>query len=220
MSFVQKIFTVNIKNVRIVPETGGLYMKKLLYLLMIVIAFQTAVYADNETDMHQYYIEQIIKTQNVKYNERSFFNAIYSGNTKLVDMFLKAGMTPDTTYIKVPAIYWAITNNQLGVTKLFLDNGADPNAYYGGYTPLFLAIKSKDAQIVEELINHGADVNKEVNNVKPLQYAVQKQEPKIVELLVDAGAKADHEVLLRALKSNDSHIKNLVLKRYKTQQEL
>ncbi len=194
-------------------------MKKLLYILILALAMQTAVYADNETDMHQYYIEQIIKTQNIKYNERSFFNAIYDGNVQLVDMFLKAGMTPETTYLKIPAIYWAIKNNQYGVTKLFLANGADPNAYYAGFTPLFLAINSKDAQIVEELIKYGADVNKEVNSVKPLQYAVQKQNSQIVELLVNAGAKADQEVLLKALKSKDSHIKNLVLKRYKTQKE-
>ena len=192
-------------------------MRKLLYILLIVMAMQTAVYADNETDMHQYYIEQIIKTQDVKYNERSFFNAIYEGNTKLVDMFLKAGMTPETTYLKIPALYWAITNNQLGVTKMFLDNGADPNAYYAGFTPLFLAIKSKDYKIAEELINHGADVNKEVNGVKPLQYAVQKQQGQIVEMLVNAGAKADEEVPLKALKSKDKHIKNLVLKQYKNQ---
>ena len=192
-------------------------MRKLLYILLIVMAMQTAVYADNETDMHQYYIEQIIKTEDVKYNERGFFNAIYEGNTKLVDMFLKAGMTPETTYLKIPALYWAITNNQLGVTKMFLDNGADPNAYYAGFTPLFLAIKSKDYKIAEELINHGADVNKEVNGVKPLQYAVQKQQGQIVEMLVNAGAKADEEILLKALKSKDKHIKNLVLKRYKNQ---
>lgn len=194
-------------------------MKKILCLMLFAAALQTVVYADVETDMHQYYIQKIIKTQNVKYNSKSFFNAIYDGNTKLCDMFLKSGMTPDTTYLKIPALYWAISNNKNEIVELFLDNGADPNAYYAGLTPLFVAIKNKDDKIVETLIKHGADVNKEVDNVKPLQYAVQKKQSKIVETLISAGARTDNEVLIRALKSKDTHIKNLVLKRYKTQED-
>ena len=43
-------------------------MKKILSLLFILIAIQTAVYADAETDMHQAYIAKI-QAQDIKYND-------------------------------------------------------------------------------------------------------------------------------------------------------
>lgn len=190
-------------------------MKKLLTILFMFIAVQTAVYADAETDMHQVYIAKI-QAQDIKYNTFNFFNAINSGNTQLVDLFLKAGMSPDSTFMKTPAIYMAIASNQNEVVKLLLENKVDPNKELAGWTPLIMAIKEKDAKIVETLIAYGADVNQEAGYTKPLAYAIKKKQPKIVELLINAGAKPDNEVLIKALKSDDNYIKDAVLKRYKT----
>ena len=190
-------------------------MKKFLTVLFMFIAVQTAVYADAETDMHQVYIAKI-QAQDIKYNTFNFFNAINSGNTQLVDLFLKAGMSPDSTFMKTPAIYMAIASNQNEVVKLLLDNKVDPNKELAGITPLIMAIREKDAKIVETLIAYGADVNQEAGYTKPLAYAIKKKQPKIVELLINAGAKPDNEVLIKALKSDDNYIKDAVLKRYKT----
>ena len=190
-------------------------MKKLLTILFMLIAVQTAVYADAETDMHQVYIAKI-QAQDIKYNTFNFFNAINSGNTQLVDLFLKAGMSPDSTFMKTPAIYMAIASNQNEVVKLLLDNKVDPNKELAGITPLIMAIREKDAKIVETLIAYGADVNQEAGYTKPLAYAIKKKQPKIVELLINAGARPDNEVLIKALKSDDNYIKDAVLKRYKT----
>ena len=190
-------------------------MIKLLTILFMFIAVQTAVYADAETDMHQVYIAKI-QAQDIKYNTFNFFNAINSGNTQLVDLFLKAGMSPDSTFMKTPAIYMAIASNQNEVVKLLLENKVDPNKELAGWTPLIMAIKEKDAKIVETLIAYGADVNQEAGYTKPLAYAIKKKQPKIVELLINAGAKPDNEVLIKALKSDDNYIKDAVLKRYKT----
>lgn len=52
-------------------------MKKLLACLFMVMALQTAAFADAETDMHQMYISKI-QAQDVKYSTYSFFNAISS----------------------------------------------------------------------------------------------------------------------------------------------
>lgn len=190
-------------------------MKKLLTILFMFIAVQTAVYADAETDMHQVYIAKI-QAQDIKYNTFNFFNAINSGNTQLVDLFLKAGMSPDSTFMKTPAIYMAIASNQNEVVKLLLENKVDPNKELAGITPLIMAIREKDAKIVETLIAYGADVNQEAGYTKPLAYAIKKKQPKIVELLINAGARPDNEVLIKALKSDDNYIKDAVLKRYKT----
>ncbi len=190
-------------------------MKKFLTVLFMLIAVQTAVYADAETDMHQVYIAKI-QAQDIKYNTFNFFNAINSGNTQLVDLFLKAGMSPDSTFMKTPAIYMAIASNQNEVVKLLLENKVDPNKELAGITPLIMAIREKDAKIVETLISYGADVNQEAGYTKPLAYAIKKKQPKIVELLINAGARPDNEVLIKALKSDDNYIKDAVLKRYKT----
>ncbi len=190
-------------------------MKKIIAVLFMIAAFQTAVYADAETDLHQAYIAKI-QAQDIKYNTYNFFKAISNGNVQLVDLFLKSGMSPDSTFMKTPAIYMAIASNQNDIVKLLLDNKVDPNKEIAGLSPLIMAIREKDTKIVETLIAYGADVNKTVGYTKPLTYAVQKKEPKIVELLINAGAKPDDEVLIKALKSDDSYIKDTVLKRYKT----
>ena len=156
-------------------------MKKFLTVLFMLIAVQTAVYADAETDMHQVYIAKI-QAQDIKYNTFNFFNAINSGNTQLVDLFLKAGMSPDSTFMKTPAIYMAIASNQNEVVKLLLENKVDPNKELAGITPLIMAIREKDAKIVETLIAYGADVNQEAGYTKPLAYAIKKN--RLISLLV------------------------------------
>ena len=190
-------------------------MKKIFAILFMLLAIQTTAFADAETDIHQTYIAKI-QAQGIKYNTLNFFNALAEGNTQLADLFIKSGMDPDSTLIKTPAIYVAIAGNQNESVKLLLKNGVDANKELAGVTPLLMAIRNKDAKIVETLIAYGADVNKEAGYTKPLTYAIQKKQPKIVELLINAGAKPDDEVLVKALKSKDSYIKDVVLKRYKT----
>ena len=190
-------------------------MKKIVVLFCMLLAVQSAVFADAETDLHQAYIAKI-QAQDITYNTYNFFKAINDGNVQLVDLFLKAGMSPESTFMKTPAIYMAIASNQNEVVKLLLDNKVDPNRGTAGLTPLIMAIREKDSKIVETLISYGADVNQIAGNTKPLIYAIKKKQPKIVELLINAGAKPDNEVLLNALKSDDNYIKDTVLRRYKT----
>ena len=126
-------------------------MKKLLALLCMVFAIQTAWFADLKTDMHQAYIAKI-QAQDITYNTYNFFSAISNGNVQLVDLILKAGMSPDSTFLKTPAIYVAISSNQNEVVKLLLENKVDPNKELAGLSPLIMAIRNKDAQIVQTLI--------------------------------------------------------------------
>ncbi len=190
-------------------------MKKFLAVLFMMLVMQTVVFADAETDMHQAYIAKI-QAQGIRYNTFNFMGALAEGNTQLADLFIKSGMSPDSTFMKTPAIYIAITSKQNDSVKFLLENGVDPNKELAGFTPLIMAIKNKDAKIVETLIAYGANVNKEAAYTKPLAYAIQKKQPKIVELLINAGAKPDNEILAKALKSNDNYIKDAVLRRYKT----
>jgi len=190
-------------------------MKKILAVLFMLITVQTVCFADAQTDMQQSYIAKI-QAQGIKYNTYNYFSAISNGNVQLTEMFLKAGMDPNATFLKTPAIYMAIASNQNDIVKLLLKNGVDANKELAGFTPLIVAIRNKDSKIVETLISYGADVNKEAGYTKPLACAIQKKQPKIVEQLIAAGAKPDNEILIKALKSDDSYIKETVLKRYKT----
>ena len=101
-------------------------MKKIFVLLCMMLAIQTAGYADFETDKHQAYIAKN-QAQGITYNTYNFFNAISNGNVQLVDLFLKAGMSPESTFMKAPAIYMAISSNQNEIVKMLLDNKVDPN---------------------------------------------------------------------------------------------
>ena len=114
-------------------------MKKLFVLLCMILAMQTAVFADAETDMHQAYIAKI-QAQGIAYNTYNFFGAISNGNVQLVDLFLKSGMSPEATFLKAPAIYVAISSNQNEIVHMLLENIVDPMNVLGGLSRLILAI--------------------------------------------------------------------------------
>ena len=104
--------------------------------------------------------------------------------------------------------------------ELLLENGVKPNGEFTtGETPLLVAIKKKDPVIVNTLIKYGADVNMPGTNgnLYPLNYAIKKNNAAIVTSLIEAGAVTNEDALLKALRSKDNNIKNLVLRKYKTQ---
>lgn len=192
-------------------------MKKLLAALFILTALSSTAIAAQPLNPQEQCIKQILE-QNVNYNTRGFFNAIQDGNVKLVDLFIKSGMSPNSTYLKVPAIYMAIYSHQNEVVDLLLKNGVKPNGEFTtGETPLIVAIKKKDSAIVNTLIKYGADVNMPAGNLYPLNYAIKKSNKPIVTSLINAGAKTNEDAVLRALKCKDDNIKSLVLKEYKYQ---
>ena len=192
-------------------------MKKVFIFLLLIGAFQSAVYAQNaeiQLSEKENCIKQILEND-YKFNSFGFFTAITDGNAKYVDLFLKAGMDPNTTYLKVPAIYTAIASKQPKIVALLLDAGVDPNQKFGGLTPLMYAIRYQDQAIVQSLIAHGANVNQSANSVYPINYAIKKKDTYIVKALVDAGADVSDDDMIDAIKSKNSEIKSLVLKKYK-----
>ena len=194
-------------------------MKKILAALFIFSALCSTTIAAEPLSAQEQCIKQILE-QDVSYSARGFFNAIQDGNTALVKLFLESGMSPNTTYMKVPAIYMAIYSHQNEVVEILLQNGVKPNGEFTtGETPLLVAIKKKDPVIVNTLIKYGADVNMPNASGKlyPLNYAIKKNNSAIVTSLINAGAKTNEDALLKALKSKDDNIKTLVLKKFKTE---
>lgn len=191
-------------------------MKKILVTLLFLSLFQgIGIAQTNETQLSEKenYIKQIL-ANDYKFIPSGFFIAITNGNAKYVDLFLKAGMDPNTTYMKVPAICTAICSKQAKIVELLLKAGVDPNKELLGQSPLLYAINRLDSATVDVLIKYGADVNRASNGVYPLNYALRKKDSGIIKSIVNAGAIPNDDALIRAIKTKDENIKTLVLEKY------
>lgn len=193
-------------------------MKKLfaLCLLSMLIFCVSAANADDDLTPKEQIIKQIISS-NYNYTVNGFFEAIGDGNTECVDLFLKTGMDPNTTNMKLPAIYFAIARKQPKVVEQLLKAGVSPNTNFKGRSLLNAAIASKNSDTVKVLIWNGARVNEVSWGIAPLNYAIKKRNAEMVTSLVNAGATVDEEALVRALHSRNDSIKNTVLSKYKKQ---
>ncbi|MCI1273019.1 MAG: ankyrin repeat domain-containing protein [Clostridiaceae bacterium] len=192
-------------------------MKKRIALIALLLAIQcgiTMVNADTQTTQQMQYISTI-QAQGLKYDSFGFMQAIINNNALLTEDFIKAGMSPKTTWGKVPAIYTAINCGSDKALKVLLSNGVNPNTLISGESPLKIAIGKKQPQIVDILIAYGADVNASTNNESPLNYALKKKQIKIATSLLNAGAQVNDETLVRAVKTKDNAIKDAVLRQYK-----
>jgi len=193
-------------------------MKKIVAILMISLLFSGTGFANTDDDLtpKEQIIKQII-SNNYNYTPIGFFEAISDGNTSCVDLFLKSGYDPNTTNMKIPAIYFAITKKQPKIVEQLLNAGVSPNSTVQGRSLLNAAISSKNPETVKVLIWHGANVNEESWGITPLNLALKKKNAEMVTSLINAGARVDEEAIKRALNSRSDNIKNTVLTTYKKQ---
>jgi len=192
-------------------------MKKLLAALLSTIILTGVCIAEEiELTPKEEVIKQII-SDGYEYNEKGFIEAIKKGNSIYVNKFLMTGMDPNCTYLKVPAIFWAISYKQPKIVEQLIKAGVDPNLDLGGITPLSHAIKTKHEETVTTLIRLGANVNQSVGGKTPLNYALCKKNYDAANALIYAGAKVDEKSLAKVLKTKNIETKNLVLTKYKKQ---
>lgn len=193
-------------------------MKKFVSVIAFALLFLTVSVTAEEMQFTQKetYIRQIFE-HNYDYSPSGFFRAIKDGSINDVDLFLKSGMDANTTYMKLPAIYFAIKNKQPQVVDKLLANGVNANQKFMNQTPLVTAIMTKNSDTVDTLIKHGANVDEEVLGVRPLSYALAKKDSDIIQSLLDSGAMVTEDSLRKALRQKDENIKNLVLRTYKKQ---
>ena len=195
-------------------------MKKLLSIIVVftIILFGSIrCYAEEiQLTPKEEVIKQILQ-DGYSYTAHGLFTAISDGNINEVNKFLMTGTSPNMTYCKCPAIFWAINKKQPKIVEQLIKAGVDPNSEYSGTTLLAYAIKHKNLEIVNVLIRLGANVNKESNGITPLNYALKSKNTAIVNKIISAGANVDEKSLARALKVKDSEAKNVVLAAYKKQ---
>lgn len=193
-------------------------MKKLLSAAVLVSVFlscQVSFAEDVELTPKELVIKQII-AENYEYNVAGMKRAITNGNVKMVELYLKAGFDPNMTYLKIPMLFYAISQNQLTVSEKLINAGAIVNSQVGSRTALKEAIATKNIDLVNLLIRNGANVNAKTGET-PLCYALKKKNSQAVTSLIKHGAAVDEEALKYALKIKDNTVKNLVLNTYKKQ---
>lgn len=194
-------------------------MKKMLTLAVIsALIFGTA--AVNAEDIQLTPKEQIIKQilkRNYNYDATGILKAVKRGDKDVISLFIASGYDPNTTIMKLPAVYWAIKLNKPEIVDKLLAAGVNPNQEVSGKSLMALAISTQNVDTVKVLLKHGAKVNDMSTGKSLLALALSKKSDEISTLLVKAGADIDETSLQRALKLNDSALKDLILTNYKKQ---
>ena len=189
-------------------------MKKLI--LIVLSLFLTNISFAYEVQKNENYYKSQIQNQRFLYNESGMVNAITKKNSNVLEMFLKAGFSPNTKYSGTPIIMYALFMNDIKSFDILLEAGANPEtqvpALFVSAKPqnlLSFAIKKRSSEAVKSLINHNVDVNKVFNGQTALNYALKTKQTIIVELLLKAGAKPDNKSLKIVNKTKDEYLKDL-----------
>ena len=191
-------------------------MKKFLSVLFIIAAVSAAqAFAEEVTDTNithtkEYYRQQVVIAE--KYTKNNFMRAVINGNTKLTEAYVKSGMDPNTTQMKLSAVMAAIGSDKPDVLKVLIKNGANIENRTMGLTPLIFAVNQKNADCVKILLENKADANNSYKNITPLYTAVSKKQFEISKMLIDAGATVDDDTVIKAVKSRKKDIRNLIIK--------
>lgn len=193
-------------------------MKKLLAIALMSALVFGAVSANAEDDLtpKEQIIKQIIK-KNYNYDATGLLKALKNNDRDVVSLFMASGYDPNTTILKLPAIYWAIKLKKADIADKLLAAGVDPNQEVNGKSLMAIAISNQDVATVKVLLKHGAKVNDMSTGKSLLTLALSKKSEDISKLLINAGADVDEASLQKALKLNNSTLKDLILTNYKKQ---
>lgn len=176
-------------------------MKKIISLVLIMLLTSFAL-AYDVPENEEYYKTQI-QNQRFLYSKSGMFNAIQKGNTEVLELFLNAGFSPDSTFMGNSALKFALYKKQSEAFDILLKHGAKPEDLLAD------AVGRKSSNAVKALIMHNADVNAVQYGITPLNYALRTKQPVVVEMLLKAGAKPDEKTYKLVNKSKDAYIKDL-----------
>lgn len=194
-------------------------MKKVLsVILMSAFIFGAlAVNASDDLTPKEQIIKQILQ-KNYNYDATGILKAVKNGDKDVISLFIASGYDPNTTILKLPAVYWAIKLKKADIVDKLLTAGVDPNQTVNGKSLMAHAISNQDVETVKVLLKHGAKVDDMSAGKSLLALALSKKSDEISNLLVKAGANVDEAALQKALKLNNSTLKDLILTNYKQQE--
>ena len=193
-------------------------MKNLLTaaLAIVLIFGAIAAQADDDLTPKEQIIKQLIQ-KNYNYDATGILKALKNNDKDAISLFIASGYDPNTTILKMPAIYWAIKLKKADIVDKLLTAGVNPNQEINGKSLMALAISNQDVDTVKVLLKHGAKVEDMSAGKSLLTLALSKKSDEISNLLIKAGANVDESSLQKALKLNNSTLKDLILTNYKKQ---
>lgn len=126
------------------------------------------------------------------YLNKKLFDAVESGNIKVVEKLIKKGADINLEYERTTLLKMALGNGYIEIAKLLIKNGAkDLNTNF-----LFSAYKGYD-EIIQLLIEKGVDVNfKDYSGKTALDYAKERHRnnSELIQILTNAINKKQHKI--------------------------
>lgn len=132
----------------------------------------------------------------LEFGGKQFVEQAIAGNRRAIELFLKAGIHPDTRSLGgTTALMAAAANGHTGIARLLVDSGADVTLREyrtTEMTALLYAVQNGSAELAAYLLDHGADVNEcDVRLETALYKAVTEQHQELVGLLLERGADVE-----------------------------
>lgn len=152
-------------------------MKKILIAMCVFLSSCSNEDAQKEEALDPLHYRKEIASLNLEFSTVDFFKVIEKGDKLSVDLFLKAGMSPNQELnianglMRSIPLVTSIKHKHHEITKLLLKSGGDPNmlSMQGdgiGITPVTMATLLVDAKSLKLLLDNkgdpSADQNKEV----------------------------------------------------------
>jgi ankyrin repeat protein len=129
----------------------------------------------------------------IEFNETNFAKSIIRGETKVVQLFLKAGMPPQTKSNGITPLLEAARRGHSEIALALINAGADVNVQdvFGVSATMFAGICGS-TELLERLIDCGANVNvKDVDGRTALVEALTTENDlpvSVIKSLIEAGA--------------------------------
>ena len=146
-------------------------------------------------------------------------NSIVENDSKTLGLFIDAGMNPNTKYMGMPLIVYAIEKNKPDIAALLLDKGVNPNIKCMGMPLIVNAVVKNKPDIVMLLIDKGVDVNTKFGKMNALQAVIYKNHPEIAVKLLEKGANPNasgfgsEPALFMAVKRNQVDVVKMLLEK-------
>jgi len=145
--------------------------------IMLVIVLMVLVTGCNGGDKDQYK-ETLLNDHYLEYTEENFFTAVLLNNYEVVELFLKAGMDPDSTdIINQRIMYSAIGRDCVETIGLLFEYGAEPN-YINEYEVNYLyfaGVNGQSCETITALVDGGVDLNYVMPNGETVLDSVEGQ---------------------------------------------
>ncbi len=141
-------------------------MKNLIIAMCVFLISCTDGETKKEENHDPLHYRKEIAALNIEFTKDQFFTYIEKGDKLVFDLFLKAGMSPNSEINMgnrkvITPLMLAINNKQYDMVLELLKSGSNPNKITQGQTPVSLSIELVDSKLLKILLDNGGDTDVE-----------------------------------------------------------